>query len=262
MGAAMSPISSRKSVPPSACSKRPRRWATAPENAPFSWPKSSLSTSSAGTAAQFIFTNGCSRRGERSWTARATSSLPVPFSPRIRMGTSAGAARSTRARRAAHLAALADEGQLVVPVLLQLAVLALQAVQPQRVAQGEEQALEADRLLDEVERAQARGLHRRVQGGLAAHQDDGHVGRALADAGQELEAVHLRHHHVGEDRVHRLFLQALEAARGRARGDRGVALQREGARERGQRARVVVDDQDSWLHVVASRHYAASGAPA
>ena len=40
----------------------------APENAPFSWPNSSLSTSSAGTAAQFIFTNGPARRGERSCT--------------------------------------------------------------------------------------------------------------------------------------------------------------------------------------------------
>ena len=88
-------------MPPSACSKRPRRCATAPEKAPFSWPNSSLSTSSAGTAAQFIFTKGWARRGDSSWMARATSSLPVPFSPRIRMGTSAGAARSTSARSAA-----------------------------------------------------------------------------------------------------------------------------------------------------------------
>ena len=73
----------------------------APEKAPFSWPKSSLSTSSAGTAAQFIFTKGCSRRGDSSWMARATSSLPVPFSPRISTGTSEGAARSTSARSAA-----------------------------------------------------------------------------------------------------------------------------------------------------------------
>jgi hypothetical protein len=42
----MSPISSRNSVPPSACSKRPRRSESAPVNEPFSWPNSSDSSSS------------------------------------------------------------------------------------------------------------------------------------------------------------------------------------------------------------------------
>ena len=37
----MSPISSRNSVPPSACSKRPRRIVCAPVKAPRSWPNSS-----------------------------------------------------------------------------------------------------------------------------------------------------------------------------------------------------------------------------
>ena len=40
--------------------------AAAPVNAPFSWPKSSDSMSSDGTAAQFTVTNGLSRRGLRS----------------------------------------------------------------------------------------------------------------------------------------------------------------------------------------------------
>ena len=53
-----SPISSRKSVPPSACSKRPLRCAIAPVNAPRSWPKSSLSSSVSGSAAQLMATNG------------------------------------------------------------------------------------------------------------------------------------------------------------------------------------------------------------
>ena len=37
-------------MPPSACSKRPRRCASAPVNAPFSWPNSSDSSRSAGIA--------------------------------------------------------------------------------------------------------------------------------------------------------------------------------------------------------------------
>ncbi len=59
----MSPISSRKSVPPSAISNFPSRAVTAPVKAPFSWPKSSLSTSSRENAAQFTLTSGFVRRG-------------------------------------------------------------------------------------------------------------------------------------------------------------------------------------------------------
>ncbi len=77
----MSPISSRKIVPPSASSNLPRRSLTAPVNDPLTWPNSSLSISSSGIAAQFTSTNGPARRRLRAWTVRATSSLPVPFSP-------------------------------------------------------------------------------------------------------------------------------------------------------------------------------------
>ena len=68
-------------VPPSASSKRPRRRSAAPVNAPFSCPNSSLSSSVSGSAAQLTVMNALPRRGERSWIARATSSLPVPDSP-------------------------------------------------------------------------------------------------------------------------------------------------------------------------------------
>ncbi len=83
IGRLMSPISSRNSVPPSASSKRPLRVATAPVKAPFSWPNSSLSSRSAGMAPQFTAMNGRLRRGLALWMARATTSLPVPDSPRI-----------------------------------------------------------------------------------------------------------------------------------------------------------------------------------
>ena len=83
----MSPISSRNSVPPSACSKRPRRIVCAPVNAPRSWPNSSLSSRSFGIAAVLIATNApllpWSPRGLWRCSARATSSLPEPDSPVI-----------------------------------------------------------------------------------------------------------------------------------------------------------------------------------
>ena len=77
----MSPTSSRKIVPPLAMSKRPTRSRTAPVKAPRTWPKSSLSRSSPGSAPQFTATKGPVQRGEFAWSARAMSSLPVPLSP-------------------------------------------------------------------------------------------------------------------------------------------------------------------------------------
>ena len=80
-GRGSSPISSRKTVPPFASSKRPTRFCNAPVNDPFSCPKSSLSTSPAGSAAQFTVTSSASLRGLSRWISRAMSSLPVPVSP-------------------------------------------------------------------------------------------------------------------------------------------------------------------------------------
>src|SRR5438094_2713623 len=80
-GRGRSPISSRKSVPPLAASKRPRRIWLAPVNAPFSCPKSSSSIRDSGKAQAEKATNGLSARWLRLWIALATTPLPVPLSP-------------------------------------------------------------------------------------------------------------------------------------------------------------------------------------
>jgi len=58
VGAGISPISSRSSVPPSASSKQPMRRSAAPVNAPRSCPKISLSIRDSGMAEQLMATNG------------------------------------------------------------------------------------------------------------------------------------------------------------------------------------------------------------
>jgi hypothetical protein len=63
--------------------QQPLRREIAPVNAPFSWPKSSLSSRLSGIAPQLIATNGPFLRGELKWMARASTSLPLPLSPRI-----------------------------------------------------------------------------------------------------------------------------------------------------------------------------------
>ena len=91
----VSAISSKKKVPPLASSKRPWRSLTAPVNAPFTCPNSSLSSSVSEMAAQFTGTKGRVARLEFTWMARAISSLPVPLSPVISTVTSVGATRTS-----------------------------------------------------------------------------------------------------------------------------------------------------------------------
>ncbi|EKD38793.1 MAG: hypothetical protein ACD_75C00605G0001 [uncultured bacterium] len=83
-GSGISPTSSRKMVPVSASSNLPLRMTTAPVKAPFSWPKSSLSSKFSERAAQLTAMKGCVSRGLFMWMALATSSLPVPLSPVIK----------------------------------------------------------------------------------------------------------------------------------------------------------------------------------
>ena len=86
-------ISSRKMLPACAASNRPVRLSTAPVNEPLTCPNSSLSSRLSVRAPQLTRMYGPVDRGLRSWTARATSSLPVPVSPTIRTQARDGATR-------------------------------------------------------------------------------------------------------------------------------------------------------------------------
>ncbi len=79
--AEISPISSRKMVPPSAAWKTPIWSRFAPVKAPLVWPKSSLSSSVSGSAAQLIRIMGRVWRGEKRWIRFAKISFPHPVSP-------------------------------------------------------------------------------------------------------------------------------------------------------------------------------------
>ena len=84
----ISPISSRNRIPLSACSNLPILCLTAPVNDPFSCPKSSDSISSCGIAAQFTSTRSLCTRSLCLCISPATNSLPVPFSPVMRIRAS------------------------------------------------------------------------------------------------------------------------------------------------------------------------------
>ena len=81
----------------------------APVNDPFTCPKNSLSNKSRGTAAQLTLTNGRADRPLRSWIARATSSLPVPDSPRTSTLAVVGRNQLDLLEQLAQRRALADD---------------------------------------------------------------------------------------------------------------------------------------------------------
>ena len=68
------------------------------------------------TAAQLTATNGSLARGEPRWMARATTSLPVPLSPRIRtvvLPTATSSAAASTSRIAALSAITSRRGRRV-----------------------------------------------------------------------------------------------------------------------------------------------------
>ncbi len=96
MDAGISPSSSRNSVPPEASSNKPCLRLSAPVNAPFSWPNSSLSSRDSGIAPTLTGTKGPCARLLRRCMSRATTSLPVPLSPVMSTVEFVGATRVTR----------------------------------------------------------------------------------------------------------------------------------------------------------------------
>src|SRR6267378_2201210 len=95
-------ISSRKSVPPSAISKRPKRSALASVNAPRTWPNSSLSKTPSESPPALTVIRGLLARAERACSASATVPLPEPFSPVTSTLASEGTQRAAQLHLRAH----------------------------------------------------------------------------------------------------------------------------------------------------------------
>ena len=173
----MSPISSRKSVPPSASSNRPRRRATAPVNAPRSWPNSSDSISSSGMAAQLTSTNGPSR-ARRLRVDGARDQLLARAA--LAVDEDAPVGRRRDGDLLAQLldeAALADDLLAALELLAQVAVLPLEPPVVERARGGEERLLERQGLFDEVVGAELGGLDGGLDGAVSGDHDDRGLGR-------------------------------------------------------------------------------------
>ena len=216
MLASISPISSRKMVPPSACSNRPTRRSLAPVNAPFSWPKSSLSRSCGLSAAQWTATKRPLRSAEvvqrvgDEFLARAA--LALDEHGRARRGDLAD-----RVEHVLHRRRRADEGVQALAgaafdLLAQFGVLALDHAAAQGAAHEDFQPVEVQRLGDEIVRPALHrgdgGVHRAVGGHHDAHRRRGHLQRPV----DERHAVLAAQAQVGQEQIDALALQDRERA--------------------------------------------------
>jgi hypothetical protein len=122
----------------------------------------------------------------------------------------------------AHRGALADDLGALLEARAQRGVLALEARVLERAADRDQDLLERERLLDEVVRAQARRLHRGLDGAVAGDHDHNRLGPCPLDLGEGLEAVHPVHPDVEERDVRQLVGE--EPERVGAAADRGHAV--------------------------------------
>ena len=203
-------------------------------------------------AAQLTFTKGLARRSLASCTARATSSLPVPLSPVISTRAPVGPTRRTCSR----IACTGMDSPTISARLFTLSRSARTSRPRSRrssaLRMATQQALLAERLLDEVEGAVARGLDRGGDGAVAADHDHRQLGVVLAQPPQHLDAVHARQPHVDHRHIGTLGLAALEAVLAALGHVHREAL---GGQHHGERAAdvpLIIDDQDPGTHAAPS----------
>jgi hypothetical protein len=196
----MSPISSRNSVPPSACSKRPRRSASAPVNEPFSWPNSSDSSSSA-----------VNRRGvQRDEGLVGARAVPVQrtgdeFLAGARFTGDqhrhAGARQpADRAKHLLHRGRLAQH--LRNPRGRRRRLFGASSHLVRGAAHQVHRLVDVERLGQVFERAALVGRDGAVQVGVRRHHDDGQLGLLARHLGaQQLQARLARHADVGHQHI-------------------------------------------------------------
>ncbi len=196
----MSPISSRNSVPPSACSNRPALRVLAPVKAPFSWPNSSDLDE---VARYRRHVDG----DERSGAALAV----IVQRARDQLLAGAGFARNHDSEIGLHqprqhaidfLHRRRTSDQRNRFEILDLGGLAGALLRlRQSAADDGDQLLKVERLGQVFVGAVLRGPDCRHERVLRAHDQDRKIGARLFDARQQIERAFVRQQHVGDDQI-------------------------------------------------------------
>ena len=236
-------------MPPSACSKRPRRMACAPVNAPRSWPKSSLSRRSFGMAAVLIAMKALAgpravavQRARHELLARAR--LAGDQHGRVRLRKS-----PDRAEYLLHRARLPED-------LGRVAVLRRGLDAPPALLEGPahqfHRVVDVEGLGQVFERAALEGRHGALEIGVGRHDDHRRRRHPLLEGLHELEPREPGHADVAHHDLGRIVGEEVE--RLLRRGERAVAdaLPGKGLLENPADRTVVVDDPDGSRGVVVS----------
>ena len=117
-------------------------------------------------------------------------------------------------------------------------------------ADHQEQLGRLERLHQVVLRAEAHGLHRRLDGAVGGHDHHRQVGMLGLDLPDQLDPVHAGQAAIGQDQIHVLGLDGLEGLLSALDRQDLVALQLECAEQRPQEYLVVLDQQEPSLHGV------------
>ncbi len=148
-----------------------------------------------------------------------------------------------------HHVAVADEQLVEGEVTPQVAHFGAQFRVGQGVVDGQQHALERERLLQEVVRAEARGPDGRVDVAVPGDHDDGRRAGSLETL-QHGHAVDAAEPEVEQHEIELLARERGDAFLPRLAGRGLVPLVGEDARQRGADGRFVVDDQD-LCHVLS-----------
>ncbi len=175
---------------------------------------------------------------------------------REQLAAAAGLAREQRVR-----AVLRDASELLAQRAYRLALagggdvlhgyaapLALVAPNGERSFHGAQQLRERDGLLDEVDGAETRGFHGRVDGAVARHHDDGAHRPAFRPLAKQRNAVGIRHPDVEQDEIEVLAFSRAARFLG-VRGSRDVvAFFAQDLVDQSANVGFVVDNQNSRGH--------------
>ena len=184
-------------------------------------------------------TNGLARRGLALWMARASSSLPVPLSPV--MSTRASVPATMCACESFSSTSERARDDLGAPVF----VVVGEAGDAQRLLHLVQQLLLVDRLGEEAEGAELRGVHGVGNGAVGREDDDLEARVARLQFLEQADAVHLVHAQVGDDQLRTEAAGGGERQRRAFHGFDLVVLRAQADGQQAQQARIVVDDQDA-----------------
>ena len=139
----------------------------------------------------------------------------------------------------------------------QIFVLALEALQAQRVFDRQQEFFGRDRLFEEIDGAEPGGTDRHLDVRLPGHHHYRRINAELLEVFEERQPVFAGHHHVGEYEIEAVGLNQLQRARGAVAHHGLVPSEAKGARQRCQRVGLVVNDEQARFrlrHASPARH--------